>query len=161
MLLVTPNHWDIRFFNLCQFLADWSEDRGRKVGAVIVGQHNEIRSTGFNGFPRRVSADVSKRHDRELGEKYHWVEHAERNAIYNAARVGVPIEGCRIYASHFPCAECVRAIIQSGITEINTSSAAGDDPYFKRSFEVAKEMISETGVELRLFSVDSLRSAKN
>ncbi|MBL4731548.1 MAG: dCMP deaminase [Rhizobiaceae bacterium] len=151
-MLTKPNHWDIRFFELCDLVASWSEDRGRKVGAVIVGQSNEIRSTGYNGFPRKVNPIPKERHNRANGEKYFWFEHAERNAIYNAARHGSIIENCRIYCSMFPCADCVRAIIQSGIIELNTFSAPLDDDTFKRSFEVSRIMLNEAGIKVRLFN---------
>src|SRR5260370_34651295 len=102
--------------DLAREIARWSKDRSGGVGCVIVGPDNEVRSTGFNGFPRGVNDEVESRHERPA--KYKWTEHAERNAIYNAARVGIPIEGCRIYLPWFPCMECARAIIQTGIVEL-------------------------------------------
>ena len=157
-MLIKPNHWDVRFFELCHLVASWSEDRGRKVGAVIVGQSNEIRSTGYNGFPRKVDHNPVERHKRDNGEKYLWFEHAERNAIYNAARYGSITESCKIYSSLFPCAECVRGIIQSGIVEINTFSPPTDDEIFKRSFEVSQVMLEEAGVNLRIFREDDIKN---
>ena len=59
---MTSSNWDIRWMALAQFIATWSKDRGRKVGAVIVGPDNEIRSTGYNGIPRGVNDDVEERH---------------------------------------------------------------------------------------------------
>ncbi|MBN9585719.1 MAG: dCMP deaminase [Afipia sp. 62-7] len=146
--------WDRRFFELSHLVASWSEDRGRKVGAVIVGPANDIRAIGFNGLPRRVDAELEVRHARENGEKYYWFEHAERNAIYNAARSGIGTEGCRMYTNLFPCADCTRGIIQSGIVELNTFAAPEADEVFKRSFEVARVMLSEAGVNLRVFPPD-------
>jgi len=146
------NKWDQRFFQLCDVLASWSEDSSRKVGAVIVGPSNEVRSTGFNGLPRSISSSDEQRHSRDSGEKYYWFEHAERNAIFNAARAGIGLMGCKIYVSLFPCADCVRAIIQSGIIELNTFDVPQNDPTFSRSFEVAKAMIGEAGVGLKLFT---------
>lgn len=105
-------NWDEYFVSLCVLIATKSKDQNRKVGVVIVGPDNEIRSTGFNGAPR----GVQERHDRP--EKYFWTEHAERNAIYNAARCGISLKGCRIYLPWFPCMDCARGIIQSGITLI-------------------------------------------
>lgn len=146
------NKWDQRFFQLCDVVASWSEDRSRKVGAVIVGPDNEVRSLGFNGLPRGISAEHDERHSRTEGEKYFWFEHAERNAIYNAARVGISVGGCRIYTSLFPCADCTRAIIQSGIIQLNTFSAPDADETFFRSFEVSIAMLSEAGLQIRHFS---------
>ncbi|MGO9672782.1 MAG: deoxycytidylate deaminase [Methylocella sp.] len=143
--------WDARFFDLCALVASWSEDRSRKVGAVIVGHSNEIRSLGFNGLPRGVNGNISQRHSRVENEKYHWFEHGERNAIFNAARAGISLEGCRLYTSLFPCADCTRAVIQCGIIQINTFPTPENDRRFDRSFEVAIEMCSEAKVEIRIF----------
>jgi dCMP deaminase len=147
----TREKWDRRFFEMCRLVATWSEDRSRKVGAVIVGPANDIRAIGFNGLPRRVDAAPEDRHSRQNGEKYFWFEHAERNAIYNAARSGISTEGCRIYTSLFPCADCTRGIIQSGIVELNSFQAPDVDEVFQRSFEVAKIILDEAGVDVRLF----------
>lgn len=148
--------WDRRFFELCHLVATWSEDKSRKVGAVIVGSANDIRAIGFNGLPRGVGALADERHSREKGEKYYWFEHAERNAIYNAARSGISTEGCRMYSSLFPCADCARGIIQSGIVELNSFEAPEADEVFRRSFEVAKTMFEEGKVQIRLFQPDFL-----
>jgi dCMP deaminase len=148
---VAMRTWDRRFFEMCTLLGSWSEDRSRQVGCVIVGRANDVRALGFNGLPRGVNGGVDERHRREDGEKYYWFEHAERNAIYNAARAGTPIEGCRLYASLFPCAECVRAMIQSGIVSVHTHSPPQMDVTYSRSFEVAIEMLEESGVELYIY----------
>lgn len=153
---VTLRTWDRRFFEMCALLGSWSEDRSRQVGCVIVGNANDVRALGFNGLPRGVNGGVDERHRRENGEKYYWFEHAERNAIYNAARVGTPIAGCRLYANLFPCAECVRAIIQSGIVSVHTYNPPQIDVTFSRSFEVATAMLEESGVELYVY--DSIMS---
>jgi len=144
--------WDKRFFELCAVVASWSEDNSRKVGAVVVDAHNCVKATGFNAFPRSVRTNIPSRHDRRDGEKYYWVEHAERNAIYSAARSGISLEGCRMYATLFPCADCVRALIQSGIVELNTYTKPEGDVVFSRSFEIAAEMLKEANIRLRLFS---------
>jgi dCMP deaminase len=150
----TRAKWDRRFFEMCRLVATWSEDRSRKVGAVIVGPANDIRAIGFNGLPRRVDAAPVERHSRENAEKYYWFEHAERNAIYNAARSGISTEGCRIYTSLFPCADCTRGIIQSGIVELNSFQVPDVDEVFQRSFAVAKMMLDEARVDVRLFPAD-------
>ncbi|MCK1642370.1 dCMP deaminase [Bradyrhizobium sp. 157] len=146
--------WDRRFFELCRLVATWSEDRSRKVGAVVVGPANDIRAIGFNGLPRKVDGNQQGRHSKQDGEKYYWFEHAERNAIYNAARSGISTEGCRMYSSLFPCADCVRGIIQSGIVELNTFQEPESDEFFRRSFEVARAMLKEAAVEIRIFPAD-------
>uniref|UniRef100_UPI0035253B42 deoxycytidylate deaminase n=1 Tax=Salmonella enterica TaxID=28901 RepID=UPI0035253B42 len=104
---------DDYFINLARSVSERSKDRSTKVGCVIVGPDNEIRSTGYNSFPRGINDDAPERHARP--EKYLWTEHAERNAIYAAARVGTPLKGCRAYLPWFPCMGCARALVQSGI----------------------------------------------
>jgi dCMP deaminase len=145
------NKWDRRFFELCRLVGSWSEDESRRVGCVIVGSANEVRTIGYNGLPRGVSGDVSARQSREGGEKYHWFERAERNAIFNAARIGVSIANCRIYVGLHPCAECARAVIQSGIKSVHTFTPPSNDLTFRRSFEVADEMFREAEIDLFIY----------
>jgi dCMP deaminase len=145
------NRWDRRFFELCNLLGSWSEDRSRRVGCLIVSPSNDVRAIGFNGLPRGVNGNIEERHSREDGEKYHWFEHAERNAIYNAARAGTPISGCRMYTNLFPCSDCARGIIQSGIIQLCTYAPPAADPSFSHSFEVAITMLYEARVEVQIF----------
>lgn len=98
-------------------VAEKSKDKHTKVGCVIVGPDNEIRSTGYNSFVRGLDDNDTSRLERP--EKYYWIEHAERNAIYNAARIGVSVKGCKIYIPSLPCVECARAIVSSGIVEVH------------------------------------------
>jgi dCMP deaminase len=112
-------NWNEYYINLRDPIAMKSKDPNTKLGCIIVGQDDEIRSTGYNSFPRRVG-DIEEHFPERFQrpEKYLWIEHAERNAIYNAARVGVRLKGCRLYTSLIPCADCARGIIQAGITQI-------------------------------------------
>jgi dCMP deaminase len=145
--------WDKRFLQLCDVIGSWSEDRSRQVGSVIVGPAKEVRALGFNGLPRGISGAVQERYARVGGEKYYWFEHAERNAIFNAARSGVSTDSCSMYSNLFPCADCTRAIIQSGIVQLNSYSAPEDDEVFRRSYEIAREMLREASVEVRILGV--------
>lgn len=145
------NQWDNRFFDVAQLVSSWSEDESRKVGAVIVGSANQILTTGYNGLPRGVSSDHAVRHSSENKEKYFWYEHAERNAIFNAARDGVKLEGSTIYSTLFPCADCSRAIVQSGIKKLKTYEPPQNDTTYSRSFEVSKILLLEGGVEVEFF----------
>jgi dCMP deaminase len=140
--------WDQRFLDLSDHIAGWSQDRDHKVGAVIVGPDLEIRSTGYNGLPRGVKSDDPARFDRETGEKFLWVEHAERNAIYNAGRIGVALAGCSIYINRFPCADCARAIIQSGISRVCCPQQPTNDGALDHSFDVSQVLIRESGTRL-------------
>jgi dCMP deaminase len=146
---------DFRFLEVCDLISTWSKDRSTKVGAVIVGPDGEIRSVGYNGFPRDVDDTIDERLERPL--KYKFTEHAERNAVYNAARVGTPLKGCSIYVKWFPCSDCARAIIQAGITTLIAEEEDFDklknekDPKRKawgEDFEVSKQMLDEAGINI-------------
>lgn len=130
-------------------VASWSKDTSTKVGAVIVGEAGQILSTGYNGLPRGVS-DIPARLARP--EKYLWTEHAERNAIYNAARSGLSLVGSILYVGWFPCSDCARGVIQSGIGSVITANREIPDRWHG-SFEVARIMLEEAGVLVR--SLDS------
>jgi len=109
--------WTEYFLNIAEQVKLKSKDQSTKIGAVIVGSDNEIVSTGYNSFPRGIDDNIDERQQRP--EKYYFFEHAERNAVYNAARIGVSTKGCKMYMScGMPCADCARAIIQAGIIEI-------------------------------------------
>lgn len=100
-----------------------SKDRSTKVGAALVmPEDRALISTGWNGFPRGVNDNVEARHERPA--KYLYTEHAERNAIYNAARLGIKTKGSWLYlSSSLPiCCDCARAIVQAGIEKVLRSS---------------------------------------
>jgi len=141
--------WHLRFIELAKHIASWSKDRSTKVGAVAVGPNREIRSTGYNGFPRGVDDDIEERHERPL--KYIYTEHSERNCLYHAARIGVSLEGCEMYCTHFPCPDCARGIIQSGIISLfyPEDKSEGARGFRERSYEAHKlslEMLISSGV---------------
>lgn len=83
-----------------------------KVGAALVGPDGEVRLTSFNGLPRGVE-DRPYRYERPT--KYLFCQHAERNLISFAARYGIRSDGCSVYSTHFPCAQCAGALVQAGI----------------------------------------------
>lgn len=138
------------FLEMCDTLSQLSKDPSSKFGCVIVGPKNEIRSVGYNSFPRGINDDVAERFDRP--EKYFWFEHAERNAIYNAARVGIPTEGCDLYVSAPPCMDCARAIIQSGIKRIVLPGAGSLElqERWKEHFARTKVLLGEARVEISI-----------
>src|SRR5438093_7701851 len=117
--------WDARFMRLAQHIGEWSKDPSRGVGCVIVGPDNDVLVTGYNGFPRGVNDEVEARYERPL--KYLWTEHAERNAIYNAARRGIPLANARMYLPWYPCVDCARAIVQCRLAELIALEPNWDD----------------------------------
>lgn len=125
-----------------------SKDNSTKCGSMIIGPNLEIRSMGYNGFPRGINDEAPERHLRP--EKYFWAEHSERNAIYNAARVGIPTEGCTILiaAPIPPCMDCTRAIIQSGIIRlVLQQDLASEHPTWKEHSERVRQLLHEGKIE--------------
>lgn len=143
------------FFDMADLASKLSKDQSTKCGAVIVGPGHEVRSTGYNSFPRGINDDVQERQERP--DKYLWIEHAERNAIYNAARMGVSLVGCRIYQDWLPCADCARAIIQCGIVQIIVDGGSyknGNKEWEERwgkSLNISKIMLDEAGIEVSIY----------
>jgi dCMP deaminase len=148
--------WDGRFMDLARYVSEWSKDRSTKVGVVIVGPENEVRALGYNGFPRGIDDDAPDRHVRP--EKYMWVEHAERNAIYHAARIGIPLSGCTMYLPWFPCMDCARAIVQSGIRVLVALRPDLSDTRWGEDFKRALTLFEEAGVTIRWFAHDRIES---
>ena len=109
-------NWDEYFMGIAMLAARRSKDPSTQVGACIVSADNIIISTGYNGMPKGCSDDEFP-WDREGDEtKYPYVVHAELNAILNAN--GRDLRGSRLYVALFPCNECAKAIIQSGVKEV-------------------------------------------
>ena len=136
--------WDKYFLNSAENVKLKSKDRRTQIGAVIVGKDNEIVSTGYNSFPRGINDNVEERQVRP--EKYYWIEHAERNAIYNAARIGVSLRDTTMYLTcGIPCSDCTKGIISSGIKKIyckvqdTTRNREHWDEHAKRSLQMFKE----------------------
>lgn len=138
-------HWHARFLALAEHIAGWSKDPSTKVGCVIVGPDKEVRAQGYNGFPRGVY-ETPERLVRPT--KYLFTEHAERNAIYNAARVGTTTAGCTAYSTLCPCMDCARAIIQSGITTVVTRKPDFNLPTWGEQFLQVVNLFHETKTEI-------------
>lgn len=136
--------WDEYFMGLAHLSALRSKDPNTQVGAAIVDENHRVVSVGYNGFPTGVSDDEFpwSREGGVLTSKYAFVVHAELNAILNSQR---SVRGCTIYVSLFPCNECAKAIIQSGIKKIVYES----DKYNGVDTNIAsKRMLKAAGVEL-------------
>ena len=140
--------WVEYFRNLAHQVKLKSKDQNTQIGAIIVGVDKEIVSTGYNSFPRGINDERSDRQERP--EKYHWFEHAERNAIYNAARIGVSTKGCTMYLScGMVCSDCARGIINAGIVRIFCERGGGaTGPKWADSAERSWEMLEEAGVKV-------------
>lgn len=139
--------WDRRFLALARHIAQWSKDPSTRVGCVVVGPDREIRSTGFNGFPRGIADTAERLEDRE--SKYPLICHAEENAIMHAARIGVALKGCSAYVTWPPCTRCARSLVQAGIAEIIIPEGAYIPERWENDFLISKQMFAEAGVRLR------------
>jgi dCMP deaminase len=141
-------NWVTYYKQLANTVKLKSKDKYTQIGAVIVGEDGEIVSTGYNSFPRGLDDGIDSRQERP--EKYYWFEHAERNAIYNAARIGVSTKGTTMYLScGLPCADCARGIINAGVRRIfceRVDVTKGD--MWKESQERSWDMFMETGVDV-------------
>ena len=136
--------WDEYFMGLAHLSALRSKDPSTQIGACIVDGNNKVVSIGYNGFPMGCSDDEFPwgREGGMLESKYAFVVHAELNAILNSPR---SLAGCTLYVSLFPCNECAKAIIQSGIRKVVYEC----DKYAKEDNVIAsKKMLRAAGVEL-------------
>ena len=136
--------WDEYFMGLAHLSALRSKDPNTQVGAAIIDENHRVVSVGYNGFPKGCSDDEFpwSRSGGVLNSKYAFVVHAELNAILNSPR---SVSGCTIYVSLFPCNECAKAIIQSGIKRIVYES----DKYADSETTIAsKKMLQAAGIEL-------------
>jgi len=141
--------WDDYFMTMVYLAAMRSKDNSTHVGAVVVDDYNVVMSMGYNSFVRGINDDVPERQGRP--EKYFWMEHAERNAVYNAARY---LRGCRMYTNGVPCMDCARAVIQAGIKEVIVDKGWDDEQAEKWEESCGKsyDMLEEAGVRIRQWS---------
>lgn len=167
--------WDELFIRQAMLIAEKSKDPSTKVGCVIVSDDNVVLSMGYNGFPRGIIEDEFEwhqyTHKEALGdirftrwdrpEKYSWTEHAERNAIYNAARNGTKLAGSKMYLNFEPeamCADCTRAMIQTGIKEIIGPNipfgGKGVGTHYQLTY--SGKMLEEAGVKVRVVKWPSI-----
>lgn len=139
--------WDEYFMGVSILSGMRSKDPSTQVGACIVSEDHRILSMGYNGMPTGCSDDElpwDRSADDPLDTKYLYVCHAELNAILNHA--GPSLRGATIYVSLFPCNNCAKAIIQSGIKEV----VYQDDKYANTPDVIAsKRMLNMAGVRLR------------
>jgi dCMP deaminase len=138
--------WDEYFMGVAILSAKRSKDPSTQVGACIVNKKNRIVGTGYNGLPAGCSDDDFPwdKHGDFLETKYPYVCHAELNAILN--NIGMDLAGCRIYTALFPCNECSKAIIQSGISEVVYLS---DKYEATDAAKASKRMLENAGVLCR------------
>lgn len=140
--------WDEYFMGIAIYSSMRSKDPGTQVGACIVDNENKVVSIGYNGMPIGCNDDeLPWGRGTGLDSKYLYVCHAEFNAILNA-RSGAQLKGCRVYVTLFPCNECAKAVIQTGIKEIVFL-----DNKYENSIEcqASRRMFDMAGVKYRRY----------
>lgn len=143
--------WDEYFMGTALLAAKRSKDPNTQVGACIVNDKKRIMSIGYNGFPMGCDDDDfpwEREGNNSFDTKYPYVCHAELNAILNNR--GANLEGCTIYVGLFPCCECAKAIIQSGIKKVIYLSDKYKD---SDSTRASKRMLTAAGVELQQIEI--------
>lgn len=140
--------WHGRYLDLAEHISTWSKDPSSKVGAVVIGKHGQILSTGYNGFPRGMNDSEELYNNRE--EKYKRIVHAEMNVIYNASLSGVSLEDSTLYVSGLPvCSKCALGVIQSGIScVVIRESDINKSETWKKEWADSEAFFNEAGVKI-------------
>ena len=144
--------WDARFMEMVKLVGSWSScyQENRKIGAVIV-RDKRVLTTGYNGAPANTLSCVEKgeclrrKLDIPSGTRHElcYAIHAEQNAIIQAAKMGVSIEGATLYCSHQPCVICSKMIVNAGIVRIVYEKSYPD--------AFAMQILSDAGVVIEQF----------
>lgn len=141
--------WDECFMQMAQIISQRSKDPHTQAGAIVVSSNNVVVGAGYNGFPRGIEAtDLPWDREGELQDtKYAYVCHAEENAIYNA---NASTEGTKLYCTLFPCNECAKTIIQTGVKELIYAS----DKYHDTPATIAsRKLLDLAGVQYRHYEL--------
>lgn len=139
--------WDTYFINMARFVSKKSKDNSTQCGTVIVSEDNTILSTGYNGLPRNMKYSEEK-FIRPF--KYKVFSHSEQNAVANAARHGIKLLNSKAYITNFPCHECMRLLVQSGIVKIFVSNKCTliNREDWKDSLIASKLIAKECNIEI-------------
>lgn len=147
------NKWDMRFMEMTRLVSGWSScyKPNRQVGAIIV-RDKRILTTGYNGAPQGIPSCKDRaeciREKRGIAsgtcQEICYAVHAEQNAIIQAAKLGIPLQGATLYCTHQPCSICTRLIINAGITRVVYEQGYPD--------EFSLQLFREAGVDLVRFS---------
>lgn len=143
-----------KYIRLAQYNADsFSKDPHCKVGAIILtDDFSTILSCGINGFPRKMNDDDPTRWERP--RKYDLISHAESNAVCNAARKGMALEGSVMCVTKFPCSNCTKMIIQAGIRKLYTIEPDYENEKWGEDAKISESMLEEVGIPVVKFIMD-------
>ena len=145
--------WDHRFIRIADEVQSWSKDPSTKCGCVIV-RDRRILSTGYNGLPANLSDSLTRYQDREY--KLATIIHAEKNAIFNAAKNGSTTEGSTAYVTWPPCSQCASALIQAGVAKVVCPNPNTAPERWRANFQIANELLYEAGVTVLYYSDSDL-----
>lgn len=153
-------NWDDYFIKMAKLVATKSKDPSTQCGCVIVAADNSVLSTGYNGLPRGMEYSPEK---LERPFKYKVMVHSEQNAIFNAARNGIRLQGGTAYITDIPCHECARGLVQCGIVRIVVPipSKLRLRQDWQQSFFASKQIMEECGVELSEIEDERRRDARS
>lgn len=135
--------WEIRWIQLAEEIKNWSKDPSRKVGCVLV-KNNHIVSTGYNGFPTGILDSVVRLEDKSF--KNDIIIHAEKNAIAQAAKMGISTDGCSAFITLHPCSQCASMLIEVGIKRVICPNPAYYKGSWKKNFSTSSDLLYEAGV---------------
>lgn len=122
-----------------------SPNRVRQVGAALVTADGATTIATCNEFPNGVR-DIEERHAGD--GRFIWMEHAERNALMQAARRGIATNGAVLATTLFPCIDCARAIVQSGVAELVAPTPDFSEPSWGEAFRISQVILNEGGVRV-------------
>jgi len=155
--------WDDTFMIMAQIIAQRSKDPSTQTGAIVVDKNNIVLGVGYNGWPRGIkeghfswSNDCGPNKKNILNTKYPYVVHAEVNAILNANQ---SVKGAKLYCLLFPCIECTKIIIQSGIKNITYQDDRSDK--VANNFMISKKLFDLAGVKYKKYKLKKTLSWKN
>ena len=138
----------IKYFKLASYTAHtFSKDPSTKVGCILLKPGSlQILSIGYNGFPRGVDETDASRWERPI--KYSFVEHSERNCLYNACRSGTCTDNSIAVTTLFPCCDCCRALIQAGVKTIISQTPDYSNPQWGSDYQISEIMLLEAAVQV-------------
>jgi dCMP deaminase len=142
--------WIKRFLLRAREVASHSKDPSTKVGAVAYSEDRELLSEGYNGFPRGFADTEVRLNDREF--KYEHVVHAEKNCIYNAARIGRSLKGAHMFVWGLPvCVACSLAVVQAGIIQVHMAVPDPLPERWRESWCKSKKVFDEVGIGTSMY----------
>lgn len=144
--MITEN--DVALMQRAEALREHSTDKSRKVGCVLAAADGTTLAEGWNAFPPGVE-DRPERHARP--DKYDFTEHAERWAVADAASRGVALAGSTAYVPWFPCCDCGRMLVMSGVTKIVCREPDLNDPTYGRGFANLLQICEELNVAVEFY----------